>query len=137
MPRIYNRKLSPGESTTDPRGAKPVNGGIDVFKAQGNLTSYKITAAAIKAVSEEYGANTLEDLLKALHKEEAKGSGNRLAALEVEGAYHREFKAGSSAFDKSKEGVAGIKNHITAARDKKSFTGTAKATAQSTAAAKK
>ena len=132
MPKIYNRNLTAGQTDTGGRDAKPVNGGIDVFKARGHRTSFKITTAAINQVSAHYNANTLQDILEALKQEHLKGAGNMLSELEVEGAYQREYVEGSEPFEKSKEGVSGIKDHRTKERDNKAITGAAREEAQQT-----
>lgn len=128
MPYIYNRNLGPDEVDTGGRKGKPRNGGIEVFKAAGTVTSYKITRAAIKQVSETYNAHTTKDLLEALKLEDAKGAGNMLSELEEEGAFKKEIRVGSDPYGFSKEGVAGIHDHRTRARANKSVVTTSQQT---------
>ena len=109
MPYIYSKDVTYGSTDTGGRPGRPNDGGLIVFKGQGNITSYKITKAALKQLSEHYNANTTKDLLNALHLEHEKGSGNMLSELEVEGAYERTEITGEKPFDKSKEGVLVLK----------------------------
>ena len=112
MPFIYDKNKAadaPAGSGDDTRPGRPSEGGFAKFKSKGHSTAYKIPKAAIKEISSTYNAHTTKDLLEALKLEQKKLPGNRLSSLQVEDAFEITEVIGTAAFDKSKEGVAGIK----------------------------
>lgn len=133
MPYIYSKDVTYGSTDTGGRPGRPTEGGITVYKAKGNVVSYKITKDALDAINTEYSPHTTKDILDALNKERKKLPGVRLSALQEEGAFTIEVVEGTQPFDKSKEGVAGIKDIRTASKEQSSVqTSSQKSTAKTT-----
>ena len=133
MPYVYAKNVTYGSTDTGGRPGRPTEGGVTVYKAKGDVISFKITKEALTAINNEYSPHTTKDILDALHIERKKLPGVRLSALQVEGAFKVELVEGTAPFDKSKEGVAGIKNEKSAAKQKSSVqTSSQKSTAKAT-----
>ena len=67
MPYIYSKDVTYGSTDTGGRPGRPTDGGITVYKAKGNVVSYKITKDALDAINTEYSPHTTKDILDALN----------------------------------------------------------------------